>query len=420
MMGKSLKKKPSTTAAATADAADAADRGGAQPPPSHPPPPPLPTTTATTGGGDTATANAPFSPPRENHRQEKPTRSEPEPEQQQRQQPARPALPPGALFKGPPRKPPRPYSESSSTKSSKAKKRQTDSSDSLKQPKSTSSEPLSSASPQAAAAREANNSGSDASSLAGATIFTASSIETVNKRIRSLRKRLTRLEGYESVPRSDLNKDQVDALEKKPEVLAVIKELEEITKLFQKAQSEEIIATKARLKSEAEERNAQVSAAVDRVKAKATSDSRETLDLIFTLTARLPWTRVPLTEDTYAALHLLKTALINPSDSLSRDDFLASTEATLKKYRSGSKEVFAKNVTYAQLKSAVAQILFPPAPPKFGIATDLSNDAAGAPIAQETEAKVDRSLEPHRTLPTKLTFQRRSMILDLLTKLPTT
>jgi hypothetical protein len=56
--------------------------------------------------------------------------------------------------------------------------------------------------------------------------------DVVNRRLRTLKKRLAKIEKSEKTPVSELNKDQLEALQKKGEVVSTINELEEILKNF--------------------------------------------------------------------------------------------------------------------------------------------------------------------------------------------
>ncbi|KAJ1561731.1 hypothetical protein HK405_003017 [Cladochytrium tenue] len=227
---------------------------------------------------------------------------------------------------------------------------------------------------------------------------TFGSIEFVKRRLRSLGKRLIKLEGYENVPKTELNKDQVEALEKKPEVVAVIKELEEILKhlqkteqearififllpfslhfsllfiysyVFRKCLSQEIASIKEREDLELTERNFKVITAVDQAQSAAKASMREVLDLFYVLNTQLQWTRIPLSDNVFRALHKLKACLASPPETTSRDEFLASSEFILPRYCTGSSEAFDYGVTYGDLKAAVCAILIPPPRPKFGSA----------------------------------------------------
>ncbi|KAJ1547626.1 hypothetical protein HK405_005333 [Cladochytrium tenue] len=199
---------------------------------------------------------------------------------------------------------------------------------------------------------------------------TFGSIEFVKRRLRSLGKRLTKLEGYENVPKTELNKDQVEALEKKPEVVAVIKELEEILKHLQKTEQEarEITSIKEREDRELTERNFKIITAVDQAQSAAKASMRDVLDLFYVLNTQLQWTRVPLSDNVFRALHKLKACLASPPETTSRDEFLASSEFILQRYCAGSSEAFNLGVTFADLRAAISAILIPPPRPKFGSA----------------------------------------------------
>ncbi|KAJ3333424.1 hypothetical protein HDU76_008235 [Blyttiomyces sp. JEL0837] len=152
--------------------------------------------------------------------------------------------------------------------------------------------------------------------------FTGASTEVVNKRLRTLKKRLTKLENYETVPKAELNKDQVEALQKKSEVVALVKELEEIIKQLQSSEADEVKITKSQ-KEEAK------------------------LDEERRLTAALLEADGGQTEN-------------------GRTEYVNSTTSFLQDYFTGSKREFVPGTSYADLRNLIELLAHPPQRPKFG------------------------------------------------------
>ncbi|KAJ3108914.1 hypothetical protein HDU96_007368 [Phlyctochytrium bullatum] len=199
---------------------------------------------------------------------------------------------------------------------------------------------------------------------------TAVCTEVLMKRLRAFRKRLTKIERAEAMNPSELNKDQRESLQRKPEVVAVIRELEEITKHLTITEQEELKSTAEKEKERIEAEERKVAVAVDAAKTQADAALRTSLQLLFALNSRLPKISsmsVSLSDNQFAALTSLSQILNGAYNSTnSADESLAQSEEILKLYLAKSNSEFAHGVTYAELESLVAVLLSPPKPPVFG------------------------------------------------------
>ncbi|RHZ44272.1 hypothetical protein Glove_744g9 [Diversispora epigaea] len=94
-------------------------------------------------------------------------------------------------------------------------------------------------------------------------------IEVVNKRIRTLRKKMTRIEKCEEDLKDGktLNSDQIQSCERKNEIAGALKECEEIAKQYETVEKEEIKNQKILKKEQQEEREQVISGAVEEAEA---------------------------------------------------------------------------------------------------------------------------------------------------------
>nr|CAG8465199.1 15426_t:CDS:2 [Entrophospora candida] len=97
-------------------------------------------------------------------------------------------------------------------------------------------------------------------------------MEVIYKRLRAMRKRMVRVEKYEEIANStpdgknQLNADQLNSLEKKGELAAVIKQSEDILKSMEAVDKEEVKKEKAQKKAQQEENEKAISNAIKEAK----------------------------------------------------------------------------------------------------------------------------------------------------------
>ncbi|KAJ3167862.1 hypothetical protein HDU88_001809 [Geranomyces variabilis] len=209
--------------------------------------------------------------------------------------------------------------------------------------------------------------------------------EVINKKLRALRKKLTKLEKYEHLPTAELNTDQIQALDKKPEIVAAAKELEEAVKLIVVAEAEEAKSLAAGQRAAEEKTKQRIAAAVEECKNEQAAKTRETLKLFYVLNILLPkldTTTTPIREEQYNALCYARAQLTGLGMEANENsmDFLESAEEYLQMYLMGSKEPIAEHFSFsfADLADAANLVLNPPPAPKFGMA---SGDEAPAESA---------------------------------------
>ncbi|KAJ3399974.1 hypothetical protein HDU80_007410 [Chytriomyces hyalinus] len=206
--------------------------------------------------------------------------------------------------------------------------------------------------------------------------------ELVNKRLRTLRKRLTKLESYESQPREKLERDQVEALSKKPEVEASIKELEEVVKALAIAEVEEIKAANERDRLAKMTEELKVATAVMEHQSQERHRLKKSVELNFALSTLLPNislinTTIRMTEPQFKALTDLRSIVLGNFPVSDTKTVLESAELVVSKYLNDSTDEFSCGISYVELSSLVSNLVTPPPLPKFGIAAGMASIAPG-------------------------------------------
>ncbi|KAI8911345.1 hypothetical protein DFJ77DRAFT_469682 [Powellomyces hirtus] len=204
-------------------------------------------------------------------------------------------------------------------------------------------------------------------------------VEVIQKKMRALRKKLTKLDKYDQLPTSELNADQIQALDKKPEIVAAFKELEDAVKQIAIVEAEEAKALLAKQHAAEEQAQNRIQNALNKAQQAHASESRKTIQLFHVLNVVLPkltLARAHIGENEYNAVFYFRALVtgvgLEPIESPA--DFFNQADSYLKKYLARSEDLFVDGFTYAQLADAVDALLNPPAAPKFG--GDFAAEAA--------------------------------------------
>ncbi|KAJ3133693.1 hypothetical protein HK101_004434, partial [Irineochytrium annulatum] len=227
-----------------------------------------------------------------------------------------------------------------------------------------------------------------------ATTFTGACVESVAKRLRAFRKKLTKIERTETQAPAELNKDQLEAIQKKPEVVAVARELDEIVKQLAAAEPEEVRDQKRRDAAHHAETAKAVKAATDEARYEHRRNMKRTLGYIHALERvlpRVPTLPVDVSEAQFAALSRMQTMVCGTREGTIDDVFITAATSTLELLLAGSDAVFHEGITYAELAALLDVMLSPPAPPRFGHVEggevgDLASAAGPAMSEPETAA----------------------------------
>ncbi|KAI8616272.1 hypothetical protein BC830DRAFT_213379 [Chytriomyces sp. MP71] len=225
--------------------------------------------------------------------------------------------------------------------------------------------------------------------------------ELISKRLRTLRKRLTKLEGYEAQQRDALDKDQIEALARKPEVEASIKELDDIVKQVLAAEIEEVKANKEKARLVKMTENLKVATAVMEAQNQERIRMKKTVELNFALSTLLPNISLlnnpaaRLSEHQYAALTDLRALIVGVFPVSDTKNVLESAEHVLSKYLDASTEEFSRGISYAQLNTIVTNLVSPPPIPKFGAVSGVGLGGVFANgIVEESVLSVTQEVEP--------------------------
>ncbi|KAI9099747.1 hypothetical protein DFS34DRAFT_570807, partial [Phlyctochytrium arcticum] len=220
-------------------------------------------------------------------------------------------------------------------------------------------------------------------------------VEVINKKLRALKKKLvcsflTSCEKYET-QKGTLNADQLQALERKPEVVSAYRELEEVLRQFQVTEAEEAQAAARRHQVSQHETQEQINLADE-----SAHKSRSFLQLLYALNVSLPnaiSSSLSITEEEFNALSYFRTLLTGAGldENESIDSFLDVASSNLDKYLANRDEEFVQDITYAQLASTVETVLHPPPPPKFE--ADATEETQEAPHEEAESTNVDEEAE---------------------------
>ncbi|KAJ3213344.1 hypothetical protein HDU67_002974 [Dinochytrium kinnereticum] len=204
-------------------------------------------------------------------------------------------------------------------------------------------------------------------------------MEVLMKRLRAYKKRLTKIERAESMSRAELNKDQLEALQRKPEVVNVIRELEELLKQLEVSEQEELKETATKDKEIQLAEKKKLTQALGEMKTQSDNTLRQSLRLLYALNNCLPklsTISIQLTDRQFAALSHLSHILNGTLDAQrTPDEAILYSEETLKNYLEKSSSEFHQGVTFADLHGLIAALLSPPKTVKFGMLGNGSIDA---------------------------------------------
>ncbi|KAJ3061154.1 hypothetical protein HDU98_002952 [Podochytrium sp. JEL0797] len=222
--------------------------------------------------------------------------------------------------------------------------------------------------------------------------------ELVSKRLRNLKRRLEKLEKYESLPHKDLEKDQIDALTKKGEVASSVKELEEVVKALALAEVEEIKANKEKARLAKMTEDLKVATAVMEAQSVAREHMKKTMELTFALSTILPnasLINVRLTDAQFGALSDLRTLVLGAFPVADTKTFFESAEHVVSQYLCASTSEFSRGVTYAELNSLIQNIVSPPPMPQFGISAMMMDQNQNGGYDQQQQQQNDSTVRSH-------------------------
>ncbi|KAJ3139419.1 hypothetical protein HK100_011560 [Physocladia obscura] len=250
------------------------------------------------------------------------------------------------------------------------------------------------------------------------TTNTGIAIELVSKRLRNLTRRLAKLEGYAALGTSLREKDQQEALLRKPEVEGAVRELQDVVTALAAAEADEVRneaektklrtltdelrAATATMEAEAvararQQRVSQLVLCVASLDANFNTNANTNLNVnaiaianantgsVYSRTNSLPFHHVALSHADHAALLDMRALLLGPplpqapnpdgnTDDYSNDPaavyraFLLSADHVLQRYLDADKHpdgIFSHGVSYSRLNELVTAILNPPPRPKF-------------------------------------------------------
>ncbi|KAJ1342561.1 hypothetical protein BSLG_002878 [Batrachochytrium salamandrivorans] len=218
--------------------------------------------------------------------------------------------------------------------------------------------------------------------------------EAVNKRLRTLRKRLLKASKYEQSSSSDLNPDQLLAIQRKPEVAFAIKELEDLGRQIALLESQEAAQLKAKAEQDRKAAAAQTLSLEAASKSAFDKQLESFLRCWYALNVALP--QVPATSALSAtkleALLTLKSALAGmgiPASEIST--YFEFTKSHLHALATHSTDTFLNSSTsYVDLGRLLEDLISPPPPPRFGAGISEGTFSDNA----ESFSVIDASFNP--------------------------
>ncbi|KAJ1558909.1 hypothetical protein HK096_006581 [Nowakowskiella sp. JEL0078] len=253
-------------------------------------------------------------------------------------------------------------------------------------------------------------------------------LEAVAKKLRALRKKLQRTEKYEAMLKSDLNQDQIQLVAKKSELLNLIKEFEDLTKILVSTDAEEQATNKKILKiAEAVEAKKIFDAVQEEMVNNSNKAQKNILRLLYVFNVALPNSSAltSISAEQFNALNNFKSLVtgLTPHDTIQADfnTFVESAEPVLQKYLAHSEEEFMFGVSFNQIEEIVSNIISPPPVPKFGFdeeETYISPEVELVEIIESTEQTFEETVENETTQTVfnssevKIQFRQDSEVLE--------
>ncbi|KAJ2996770.1 hypothetical protein HDV02_006212 [Globomyces sp. JEL0801] len=203
--------------------------------------------------------------------------------------------------------------------------------------------------------------------LTDSTVLGSPAVEMINKRLRTQRKRLTKIEKYEALDKSELNNDQLETIQRRPEVTACIKELEELLKQFIVIENDANIQAEATQLAFMESKKTELAAVV--AIEKETQKKQLQAVARFTYAFSLPINSLigahPINETEFNALAAAKAQLSGSDRSL--EDHIELSTILYTELVAGSAETFPNTyLTFEEVSNLVDRLLAPVTVPKFG------------------------------------------------------
>ncbi|TPX38651.1 hypothetical protein SeMB42_g06616 [Synchytrium endobioticum] len=184
--------------------------------------------------------------------------------------------------------------------------------------------------------------------------------ELIAKKLRTLKKKLTKIEVTEKQEKATLNADQIRMLEQKPEVLTAIKEYEDVMTHINRIEQEELKANVKRQADLARETQQQIDLAVAEVKRAAEQDIQSVLKLFYVFAdAVSPDGRI--TAEQMYAIDYLRAIFFSHDDS-TPSEYLSKTTLHITEALSRSQDMLTPDTSYDSVMDAI-EILMTISPP---------------------------------------------------------
>ncbi|KAG4093956.1 hypothetical protein H8356DRAFT_947913 [Neocallimastix lanati (nom. inval.)] len=185
-------------------------------------------------------------------------------------------------------------------------------------------------------------------------------LNIINKKLRTLRKRMNKIEKYENCDVKELNADQITTIKKKSEVSSLIKEFEDLHKqytLFDQQDQKELEVNK---KLQEEKLEKKIKEEVENEKKLHSSQLQYLFKVTYSLNVVINTRKIAFSQSELNALSYVRNLLLGSNEIDKNNEQKTDAEILLEKLYEKSTEECYEGVTYKDVNDLVDLILNPP------------------------------------------------------------
>ncbi|ORX55407.1 hypothetical protein BCR36DRAFT_581429 [Piromyces finnis] len=185
-------------------------------------------------------------------------------------------------------------------------------------------------------------------------------INIVNKKLRTLRKRMNKIEKYENCNDEELNTDQISAIKKKPEVSLLLKEFEDLHKQYTIFDEQEKREQEVNKKIQDERLLDEVNKKVELEKKMHSSQLQYLFKASYALNIEINTRKFTFSNAELNALNYVRNILLGTNEMMNKNEEKSEGELVLEKLYEASTDECCENVTFKDVNSIINLILNPP------------------------------------------------------------
>jgi len=215
-------------------------------------------------------------------------------------------------------------------------------------------------------------------------------INIVNKKLRTLRKRMNKIEKYENCDKKELNSDQITAIKKKPEISALIKEFEDLHKQYTVFDEQEQKEEETNKKLQEERLVKEINEKVENEKKLHSSQLQYLFKASYALNIVINTRKLTFTNAELNALNYVRNVLLGANGVIDNGNQKYEGEILLKKLFEESTDECCDGVTFKDVNNLINLIINPPQVSKKDSHQGLSFFSQDIPI------DFNEQLQPHQ------------------------